>query len=84
MRKSLKSLMRLSKYVGVYYPGENLDSDIKLYLIQTSNLKIQIESFEEDARFKLIYNKCNLIVFNFFKSLERPKFNHNKKYYFSK
>ena len=80
-------LMRLSKYVGVYYPGENsLILDVEV--IFNTNLKFkkfQIESFEEDARFKLIYNRMRFDSFLIlFKSLERPKFDHKKKYYFSK
>ena len=79
--------MRLSKYVGVYYPGENsliLDIEV-IFNTNFKFKKFQIESFEEDARFKLIYNKMQFDSFLiFFKSLERPKFNHNKKYYFSK
>ena len=80
-------LMRLSKYVGVYYPGENsliLDVEV-IFNTNFKFKKFQVESFEEDARFKLIYNRMRFDSFLIlFKSLERPKFDNKKKYYFSK
>ena len=80
-------LMRLSKYVGVYYPGENsliLDVEV-IFNTNFKFKKFQVESFEEDARFKLIYNRMRFDSFLIlFKSLERPKFDNKKNYYFSK
>lgn len=80
-------LMRLSKYVGVYYPGEN-SLLLEIEVFYNKNLKFkkfQIESSEHDKRFKLIDNRIkfgNFIVL--FKSLDRPKFDINKKYKYSK
>ncbi len=80
-------LMRLSKYVGVYYPGEN-SLLLEIEVFYNKNLKFkkfQIESSEYDKRFKLIDNRIkfgNFIVL--FKSLDRPKFDINKKYKYSK
>jgi hypothetical protein len=80
-------LMRLSKYVGVYYPGEN-SLLLEIEVFYNKNLKFkkfQVESTEHDKRFKLIDNSIkfgNFIVL--FKSLDRPKFDINKKYKYSK
>ena len=80
-------LMRLSKYVGMYYPGEN-SLLIEIEVIYNKNLKFkkfQVESSEYDKRFKLIDNRIkfgNFIVL--FKSLDRPKFDINKRYKYSK
>jgi len=80
-------LMRLSKYVGVYYPGEN-SLLIEIEVFYSKNLKFkkfQVDSLEYDKRFKLIDNRIkfgNFLVL--FKSLDRPKFDINKKYRYSK
>ncbi len=80
-------LMRLSKYVGVYYPGEN-SLLIEIEVFYSKNLKFkkfQVDSLEYDKRFKLIDNRIkfgNFLVL--FKSLDRPKFDINKKYKYSK
>jgi|MDTC01.3.fsa_nt_gb acyl dehydratase len=76
-------MMRLSKYVGVYYPGENsLILEIEIFYNKDLNSKkFQIGSFEYDKRFRLINNNMkfgNFLIF--FKSLHRPKFDLNKKY----
>ena len=77
--------MRLSKYVGVYYPGENsliLDVEV-IFNTNFKFKKFQVESFEEDARFKLIYNRMRFDSFLIlFKSLERPKFDNKKILFF--
>ena len=79
--------MRLSKYVGVYYPGEN-SLLIEIEVFYSKNLKFkkfQVDSLEHDKRFKLIDNRIkfgNFLVL--FKSLDRPKFDINKKYKYSK
>ena len=79
-------LMRLSKYVGVYYPGENsllLEVEV-LYNKDFNFKKFQISSTGYDKRFKLVDNfikfKNFLILF---KSLDRPQFNANRKYKYS-
>ena len=80
-------LMRLSKYVGVYYPGENsLILEIEIFYNKNLNFrKFEIESSEYDKRFKLIKNTLKFEKFLIlFKSLERPIFDENKNYIYSK
>ena len=80
-------LMRLSKYVGVYFPGENsLILEIEIFYNKNLNFrKFEIESSEYDKRFKLIKNTLKFEKFLIlFKSLVRPKFDKNKNYIYSK
>ena len=79
--------MRLSKYVGVYFPGENsLIIEIEVFYNKDLDFKnFQISSLENDKRFKLFDNVMKYGNFLFlFKSLERPKFDFKKKYIYSK
>lgn len=86
-KTKFKNLIKcVSKYVGVYNPGENsLLLEIEIYLNNENDLKkFKINSSEIDERFKLIDNYLEYQNFRiFFKSLVRPRFSMNKKYIYS-
>lgn len=76
--KNLKLLlMKISNYVGMYYPGENsLIRNISIQHSEYNIIKRNIISWKDDKRIPLIKNILTYNSYNiYFESIERPLFN---------